>query len=158
MRRSPLPLLLGLTLLGTPGSLVEAQAVRAGAGSVSTTVTVGLVIPSALKVRRNYEAQVVAVRSDTTFLFMPVEVAANQEWSLRMQPHDDEWHDVLGQIRVRNYLGAWQPINQSMTGITVVEDHGACNYTPFSIEFAIIGTRAVSALSELVLELAPARR
>ena len=158
MHRATTATLLTLALLTVPGTLAEAQAVRAGAGSVSATVTVGLVIPSALKVRQNYDAQIVAVRGDTTFLFMTVEVAANQEWSLRMQPHDNEWHDVLGQIRVRNNLGAWQPLNQSMTGITVVEDHGACNYTPFSIEFALIGSRAVSALRELVLELSPARR
>lgn len=158
MRRATPAILMSIALLGLPGVSARAQTVRAGSGSVSTTVTVGLVIPAAIKVRRYYEAQVIAVRGDTTFVFLPVEVAANQEWSLRMQPHDGQWHDVLGQIRVRNYLGDWQPINQSMTGITVVEDHGACNYTPFSIEFALIGTRAVNALGELVLELAPARR
>lgn len=158
MHRATPATLLSVLLLGIPGESARAQAVRAGAGSVSTTVTVGLVMPAALKVRRNYEAQVTSVRGDTTFVLLPVEVAANQEWSLRMQPHDNQWHDVLGQIRVRNNLGTWQPINQSMTGITVVEDHGACNYTPFSIEFALIGSRALSALSELVLELSPSRR
>lgn len=134
-----------------------AQAAAPGRGSAGVTVTVGFVVRSRLDLRRTIEAEVVEQRGDTVTLTLGVEVAANQAWTLSTLPGASNVA-AAADLRVRDHDGLWRPLRPGAPPVVIVEDHGPCNHTPFTVDLRLVGVRNLPALRDLTFELAPSVR
>lgn len=146
----------GLLLVAAARPL-ESPAASAGRGTAGVTVTVGFIVRSRLDLRRTVEAEVVEQRGDTVTLTLGVEVAANQAWTLSMISGAPDLA-AASDLRVRDHDGNWRPLRPGAAPVVIVEDHGPCNYTPFTVDLRLVGVRNLASLRDLTFELAPSIR
>lgn len=151
--RVPLRTGLALTLL-LAGGAEEAFGQAVGRGNASIQVSVGLTVPTQLNMRRANEAEVVAWHGDTLHITLGVEVAANQDWTLKLLTTEG-LAAANARIMVQDFAGNWRPIGANAMPVTVVEDHGPCNFTPFVLQVRVVGVTARQALRTLTFDLAP---
>ena len=149
--------LLAALLLAAGALPMEAQATSAGRGNAGVTVTVGFVVRSRLDLRRTVEAEVVEQRGDTVTLTLGVEVAANQAWTLAMISGAPNVA-AAADLRVRDHDGVGRPLRPGAPPVVIVEDHGPCNYTPFTVDLRLVGVRNLPSLRDLTFELSPSVR
>lgn len=153
--RATASIVLALALLVALPARAQSR-VQAGAGSVSTAVRVGLVIPPRLRFRVAQQARLDA-RGDTTRYVMDVEVAANLPWSLHATPADGagEGAPVL---RVRDGQGAWHTVRDGAPMVALAADQPPSNWRAVRVEVEVIGAQGPRSRPVITFDLQPAQR
>lgn len=153
-RRGRRWMLAGMTAcscLGFPG-FASAQVVRAGAGSVSAALDLRLTIPTRLHARQLGPAEVAPRARGARFteVAVPVEAAANVEWTLAIAV--GEPGAAHGLVEVLCEDGDWRALSVRAAGSPVVVARGApTNPRPIVVRLRLADDTDVSRLGALRL-------
>jgi hypothetical protein len=159
-------LALGVVLSVAPSALRAQRIVRAGSGSVSTRIRVGLVIPPRLRFRVAAQPQLQQQRADTATYAMVVEVAANLPWTLGVVGADlggddgagADGTDVTGAptMRVKDHTGTWRTLGAGEGLVTLVPSRAPGSWLPVRMEIQVVGRQR--ALPGVTFDLQAASR
>jgi hypothetical protein len=140
-------LVLSVVLSVAPSALRAQRIVRAGSGSVSTRIRVGLVIPPRLRFRVAAQPQLQQQRADTATYAMVVEVAANLPWTLGVvgadlgRADDSARADSAGAptVRVKDHTGTWRTLGVGEGLVTLVPSRAPGSWLPVRMEIQVVG-------------------
>jgi hypothetical protein len=160
-------LALSVVLSVAPSALRAQRIVRAGSGSVSTPIRVGLVIPPRLRLRVATPPQLQQQRADTATYAMVVEVAANLPWTLGVVGADlrgaDDGAGAEGAngadaptLRVQDHTGTWRTLGGTEGLVTLVPSRAPGSWLPVRLELQVVGRQR--ALPGVTFDLQAASR
>lgn len=135
-------LALSLALSVVPAVLGAQRIVRAGSGSVSTPIRVGLVIPPRLRFRVAAPPQLQQQRADTATYAMVVEVSANLDWTLGVvgaDPGDADEGAGAPTVRVKDHTGTWRTLGGTDGLVTLVPSRAPGSWQPVRMEIQVVG-------------------
>lgn len=139
-------LALSLALSVVPAAADAQRIVRAGSGSVSTPIRVGLVIPPRLRFRVAAPPRLQQQRADTATYAMVVEVSANLDWTLGVVGADPRGTDDstgAPTVRVKDHTGAWRTLDGADGLVTLVPSRAPGSWQPVRMEIQVVGRQRV---------------